>query len=177
MILNSVSILAVLCLYVAWAFVYRSQQVDQTRSQLFALRHDLFMLAANGQIAFDADAYRASERLLNALIRYTHRMQLLRILAVQVLGIVPTGDAEQIYQAIQDHPDAKVRDKIRDITTHAGLLVIKHIAYSTLLTWALLAVARRIHSGQTLLKRIYNGSRHRSEEWARRIEDDALSMS
>ncbi|MCZ4315142.1 hypothetical protein O4H66_17180 [Comamonadaceae bacterium G21597-S1] len=57
---------------------YNRYRIDRLRQDLFRARDDLFLRAAAEDISFDSRAYQASRTVLNGMIRYTHRISLVR---------------------------------------------------------------------------------------------------
>lgn len=72
-ILIYVLIAALWVLYFVW---FKEYMQDYTRQELFKLRDELFDYAADGQIAFDDEAYLTTRTLINGVIRFTHSISL-----------------------------------------------------------------------------------------------------
>jgi hypothetical protein len=70
----AVGVISVCAIWLVWEIAFRSVFLDGFRQRLFELRLYLFSLAEAGRISFDDEAYRMMEALLNALIRYAHRL-------------------------------------------------------------------------------------------------------
>jgi hypothetical protein len=60
-----------------WRF--KQYRVDRFRQNIFDVRDDLFLYAANAHIAFDHPAYVALRNMLNGYIRFSHRISLLHL--------------------------------------------------------------------------------------------------
>lgn len=67
------SIVSLMGLVVLYFWLYRDYRLDLFRDQLFALRDELFDLAASGKIDFDSKAYGMLRTTLNGFIRFSHR--------------------------------------------------------------------------------------------------------
>ncbi|WP_440995019.1 hypothetical protein [Arhodomonas sp. SL1] len=173
MTLGFEGIAALLGLYILWAWLYRQYRIDKTRAMLFAQRHRLFLLAADGRIDFNAPAYREAERLLNALIRQTHQMTLVRFLVMRPFldHAEQRDEASRIHDAVESHPDETVRDELREILTAAGAISLAQLAMSFLLTWTLFQVAYHIAATRRWLE---NSGPQRFSRQIRRLEDEAL---
>jgi hypothetical protein len=77
--LNEISV-ALAGLAVLWAmyyFLFKQQRLDLYREELFALRDELFDLANGGELSFDHRAYTELRFLLNGMLRFAHRANLL----------------------------------------------------------------------------------------------------
>ena len=59
------------------------QSVDEVRSDLFALRDEMFLYAADHGL-LDADAYRNLRGIMNGFIRYAHRLTATRVIVMTV---------------------------------------------------------------------------------------------
>ena len=67
------SLLGLIALWAFWYYLWKPQRVDAFRQKLFALRSDLFDLAANGVVPFDHPAYAHLRLLINGMIQFAHR--------------------------------------------------------------------------------------------------------
>lgn len=117
-----------------WALFYfgvRRYRLDNVRLQLFALRNELFLLAANGDLAFDQPAYMVLRNRINALIRFAHIITAGRILLIGILerSMVDAFAEQQKIQWQKDLAglDIEARDKILDIEKRVHLTIAKHI--------------------------------------------------
>jgi hypothetical protein len=61
-------------LWFVWDLGLKKLFLDSFREELFRLRFRLFELGASNEVAFDGEAYRATEALLCGLLRYGHRL-------------------------------------------------------------------------------------------------------
>jgi hypothetical protein len=60
--------------WVLWFYFIKEQRVDAFREQLFTIRRDLFLLAANGEISFDSRPYIELRYLINGMLRFGHHI-------------------------------------------------------------------------------------------------------
>ncbi len=72
--------LGLLSLWLVAYFGWRPYRIDKVRNELFDLRNDLFLYAAEGGVVFDDPAYRIQRDRLNALIRFAHIITVTRAL-------------------------------------------------------------------------------------------------
>jgi hypothetical protein len=70
------SLVGLIALWAFWHYLWKPQRTDIFRQRLFALRSDLFDLAANGEVSFDDPAYTQLRLLINGMIRFAHRASL-----------------------------------------------------------------------------------------------------
>src|SRR5690606_22651328 len=72
--------LAVLLLWVLFFWLYRDYRLDLFRQKLFALRDELFDVAAAGDVGFDSPAYGMLRSTINGTIQYGHQLGFLDLL-------------------------------------------------------------------------------------------------
>src|SRR4051812_41355603 len=72
-----------------WLIGWRRYRLDVFRQRLFALRDELFDVAAAGEIDFNDFAYGGLRLLINSIIRFGHRVTAWRVLILCVFGPVP----------------------------------------------------------------------------------------
>lgn len=76
-------VLLLACLLMLWymcAFRYRSYRTDVLRQQLFGLRSELFEYAKTSGLGFDSKAYQHTRTGLNNMIRFAHKLSLIRVI-------------------------------------------------------------------------------------------------
>jgi hypothetical protein len=125
------SIFGLVSLWALFYFGLRRYRLDNVRLQLFALRNELFLLAANGELAFDQPAYMVLRNRINALIRFAHIITAGRILLIGILERSMV-DAFAKQQKIQwqkdlDRLDMEARRKILGIEQRVHLTIAKHV--------------------------------------------------
>jgi hypothetical protein len=69
-----VAVISLCGIWLMWEIAFRELFLDGFRQRLFEIRLALFTMAEDRKISFDNEAYRSIEALLNALIRYAHKM-------------------------------------------------------------------------------------------------------
>jgi len=118
--------------------LYRDYNVDRTRQRLFAVRDELFMRAADGDIPMDSDAYRIVRRLANGTIRFCHTLSfthILMLLQAERTGKLHNNDAvKSMAGAIKALPADQ-----RKIVIHAihdiNSILLNHIARGNLIVF------------------------------------------
>lgn len=161
-------------LYALWAYPYRYYRIDKTRSRLFELRSELFDMGSHGELDFDSEAYRAAEKILNALINQTHKLDLMRLFFYRLLmwGNAPSGKCSQeLHRAVDQYPDPRVRNKLIAILELAEMQAILHVATSVLPGWIIMESALRIFH---LEKKLQSLSQERLKPQIQRIEEEGL---
>jgi hypothetical protein len=70
---------SLLGIWLLWNYGWQEYLVSRFRNRLFAVRSDLFALAAEGSLEFDGLAYCGLRFRLNALLRFAHRVSLISL--------------------------------------------------------------------------------------------------
>jgi len=125
--------------------LFNQYRVDALRQELFEIRDRLFDEAAKGNIAFGSHAYRATRTVLNGLLRFGHRISLLRFFLT--VFFVPkrhlAHSAQMLDQAMSASPVAD-RELCARYIREAHKAVTKHLIKSpfsfVLLLWAVSVV-------------------------------------
>ena len=112
--------LALFCITAFLLGPWRGIWIDTGRQELFVLRDKLFMLAANGSISFDDEAYKLLRDMLNGMIRFTHRFNVSTLLVM--LWIVQKSDTQResmVLKAIAKVPDSEVVRQLKELHSDA----------------------------------------------------------
>ena len=108
------SISGIVGIWVIWHYLWKPQRVDLFRQRLFALRDELFDMAASGEISFDAPAYTRLRVLLNGRIQYAQRISFpLLIVSMIIMKEAPKSsrvDWQQTLNGLPDGPHQKLLD-------------------------------------------------------------------
>lgn len=83
---RAISLVGIIAVWAIWFYLWKPQRIDVFRQQLFAIRGNLFDLAADGLIPFDHPAYAELRLLANGMIRFAHRATLLTFIIAYVLS-------------------------------------------------------------------------------------------
>jgi hypothetical protein len=71
-----VTLAGLVALWGLWYFLLKEQRIDKYREELFAIRDELFDMAANGELKFQHRSYTEFRLLLNGMLRFAHRANL-----------------------------------------------------------------------------------------------------
>lgn len=113
------SLLGLIALWAFWFWLWKPQLIDIFRQELFALRSDLFDVAASGAVPFDHPAYAQLRLLINGMIRFAHRASLATlIVAARHSREAPSGALEAWKRSVQDLPE-DARNQL--LAVHAGV--------------------------------------------------------
>jgi hypothetical protein len=117
-------------LILLWLVIYygwRPYRIDKVRNDLFALRDELFLFAANGGVSFNDPAYRCMRDRLNALIRYAHIITLSRAMlhyfAEQFVPSVYTSGLHKEWLLSLARIPETAREKIKKINDRMAIVL------------------------------------------------------
>ena len=122
-------------IYVILFWLVGSYQVDSVRQKMFALRDEWFDYAASGGISFDHPVYGRLRRMMNAYIRFAHRLDLgclgfrLTLNREERKWLSKYNPNQSLDEAIAelDEPTKKV---VKQLRGQMSVLVAKHIFLS-----------------------------------------------
>lgn len=128
------SVVSLLGLWVLLYWCVREYRVDHFRANIFALRSELFDLAAAGEMTFDAPAYAMLRTTLNGFLRYADQVGV-PLLLIANREVRNAGDAEQQIDAqwsaaIADATPA-LRAQLVDIRSRMHFEVFKQVVCSS----------------------------------------------
>lgn len=87
------SLVSIFAIWLLVFFVFRPWRVDYTRQRLFVVRHELFMFAARGKIAFDHPAYEMLRSTINGFIRFADLFGIINVALNQAVFSTKRGKA------------------------------------------------------------------------------------
>lgn len=103
--------LAIALAFLVWFFYgpWNRFVVDLARQNLFELRDEIFLLAADGKIEFSSETYCLLRERLNKMIRYCHHLTLANIIATPPAGTAKQSsrDVLTMIRGIQDRDLAR----------------------------------------------------------------------
>lgn len=120
--------LLVLWVLIYWA--YRPYRIDSLRQRLFALRDELFDLAADGHIEFSDPAYWRLRLAINGMIRFAHRISFARLVFTSVLFSPVLADASSYVrwrESVKRVDSAKTQERLRQIHHQMSLILVRHM--------------------------------------------------
>jgi len=119
-----------------WYVGWRRYRLDLFRQRLFALRDELFDIAADGDIRFNDYAYSGLRRLLNNTIRFGHRVNSAQVIAIGVFGSDAPEAVEQSYKdwlrSVENIENEQVRKKIHSIHERLHYEMVTKIVLTSL---------------------------------------------
>jgi len=148
------SIIELLALWVLVCVFWKDYCLDAFRQNLFTLRDDLFLYAANGNISFDHPAYRLLRERLNGAIRYGHEFTLTRV--VVALVTMPPNASESESDAWEINTATLSKEKRAVLSQYRNAFAFNVIKYVVLRSffWAVLVLCgKAINKTKDAMKR------------------------
>ena len=158
-----------------WLFFVEQQRywLDKTRQRLFSIRDEFFNSALEGRIPFDHPAYIMTRTTLNGMIRFTHEVNVLYVLAVYAVhGLTNkqrrASDYRQRLSNAVASLSAESRNAIDKAISDAHLTILKHVMSTSPFLWPLLKpfsiVSSMLHTTTTLRTWVLRG-KQRKRQW------------
>jgi hypothetical protein len=130
------SLLGLIALWAFWYYLWKPQRVDIFRQKLFALRSDLFDLAAKGTVPFDHPAYTQLRLMINGLIRFAHRASLPTLIVAMVQSSnAPSGALEAWKKNVQKLPEVE-RNQLLAVHSAVSVSFAKHLTNGSFVLFA-----------------------------------------
>lgn len=134
------TVISLIGLWVVFFWLYRDYRVDLFRDRMFALRSELFDLAASGAVSFDDPAYAAMRTMINGYIRFAHRISLLVIILISRKKGAKESAAQtstRLMTLLSKHPP-EVRQRLEAILGRMHFFVIDQIILTSTSMWLFL---------------------------------------
>jgi hypothetical protein len=127
-----------------WFVGWRGYHLDLFRQRLFAIRQELFDLAARGEVEFNGYAYGGLRQQINALIRFAHRLSFLRAAIIVTFSPPKPQGAAHSFESWQQSVaalDPAVRDRLRAIHLEVVFQMARYIVMTSPLLLIPLGIA------------------------------------
>lgn len=122
-------------LWIFYFWFYQRYTVDNTRQELFAIRDEMFDFAAAGNISFDHPAYIMLRRTMNGMIRFSHKLNLITLIAILVVERKNNGGREfqkQLASTLSDI-EPSIKEKMYCYHYSMNTITIKHFIKNSLI--------------------------------------------
>jgi hypothetical protein len=163
-----------------WIFVgsfWKDYCLDSFREDIFAIRDDLFLYAADGNIDFGDPAYRILRNRLNVTLRYAHEFTLIRfVLALVVLSKVPNAETVAWGKALASLPSG-VQGSLIQYRSNFVLAFLKYVTLRSFFLYIVfelvevLGFCKQLASRYVLPKVAVGVERLESEALAKDVRD------
>lgn len=119
-----------------WKFCWRRYSVDVARQNLFAIRNELFDVAASddNSLEFNSPEYVLLRRWIHATIRLTESFEGLHMVLYRIAK-PPSTKQDALELAIKQVKDGTLRKSLRRIKNRCALEMIWHLLRTSPLFW------------------------------------------
>jgi len=164
-------------IWLVWDLGFRKLVLGLFREKLFKLRFDLFRMAANGEIAFDDEAYRSIETLICGLLRFAHQVTLFGFL----LSLQEQRQAKKANEYVDYHGQiqlkisrnpAEAQAKLHAILTEIQNAVFTYMTFSSLIVLGPLILSKALNLGfksRQRVSRVMESEIYRAESQQRKL--------
>lgn len=118
---------------------WQSYCVDVARQRMFGVRDKLFDMAADEKLSFDDKAYRDMRRLINACIRFAHRMTWVEILAIALAVRGRAGRPDTLDVVLDSIADPTTKKAVERLQGRLSLVVFALVIVRSPLLFVLAA--------------------------------------
>lgn len=121
--------------WLAIYYLWRDLRYDAFREDIFSVRDELFLWAAQGNIEFSNPAYSILRNRMNALLRHGHDLTLTRAILLFVTHKeMKSPITVQWEQAVETLP-TKTRETMNWYNLRIGIFVLQHLLYCSFLRY------------------------------------------
>lgn len=120
--------------FLIWFFYgpWQNFVLDTLRQNLFEIRDEIFLLAADGKIEFSSPEYKATRKWLNTIIRFAHEITWIQILAFACSGVGKVAQPSNMKDIISQIEDKGASERILDLYRKASIFVCASILLRSL---------------------------------------------
>ncbi len=137
-----ISLISLMMLWVGLFWLYPMYIIDSFRQQMFAVRDQMFLDAADEKLSFDDDAYDLLRTAMNGSIRSAHKLSIVHVLLY--VWLLPRGGfgtnkpafSERVEESLAALPDCK-REAYEEYARKMDKLLVKHFFLSSPLVAAM----------------------------------------
>jgi hypothetical protein len=129
-----VALAGLVALWGMWYFLLKEQRIDGYREELFAIRDELFDMAANGELKFQHSAYTEFRMLLNGMLRFGHRANLVGLIIAVLRSHLREGAPDGITKwekSLQELPKP-TRSKLLKLHQRMAHVYMLHLVTGSL---------------------------------------------
>ena len=132
--------ISLFAIWLTWEFLHKRVAKDELRNELFKIRHELFMLAANKEVSFDSRVYRSFEMRINGTIRFSHRISYFQTkIAMRNFRkkfptlMIRTEFQEEYNNIMQLKGNKELKKKIKELKERLDKNILKYMCKTSLI--------------------------------------------
>jgi hypothetical protein len=132
------STLALFALWIAVYYLWRDFRNDSFREDIFSIRDQMFLYAAQGNISFNHPAYTALRNRMNGLLRHGHEFTLTRMILILLTHGDTKNEAVARWEATVEDLPADTQSKIREFNVNVAVYVLQHVIFFSFFRYMIL---------------------------------------
>lgn len=123
------SLLGLLGLWIALFYLWRDFRNDAYREDIFTVRDEMFLYAADGNISFDDPAYTLLRARMNGLLRHGHELTLTRLFIVLAVCRDARNESFEAWRRTVEQLPVETRKRVIDFNLRVNIFVFQHLLY------------------------------------------------
>src|SRR2546429_897839 len=124
------SVLALFALWIAVYYLWRDFRNDAFREDIFSIRDQMFLYAAQGNIRFDHPTYTILRNRMNVLLRHGHEFTLNRMVLILLThGSDFKNEITARLEAALEELPAEIQAKMREFNVCVAIFVLQHVVF------------------------------------------------
>jgi hypothetical protein len=123
------SVLALFALWIAVYYLWPDFRHDSFREDIFSVRDEMFLYAAQGNIDFGNPAYTILRDRMNGLLRHGHDFTLTRMALIMSTHSSIKSDSIAQWEAAVNELPADTQAKMRDFNIRVAIFVLQHVVF------------------------------------------------
>jgi hypothetical protein len=165
------SILGLIALWFFIVYGWRNLRLDSFRNDVFEIRDEMFLYAAQGNVRFDHPAYTMLRSRMNVVLRYAHEFTLTKVCVVLLTQDL-TNKPFAGWQSEVDTLAPEIQEKMREFNRRVAEAMLCHMIYSPFLLYLLVRPFRTLF--KSLVVQEAAGERSNVVLTVERLEADAM---
>jgi hypothetical protein len=123
------SILALFALWIAVYYLWPDFRNDTFREDIFSVRDEMFLYAAQGNISFEHPAYSILRDRMNGLLRHGHELTLSRMILIVATHPMQKPHAISRWEAAVAELPERTQVKMKEFNLCVVIYVLQHVVF------------------------------------------------
>lgn len=128
-VIASRSLLGLFGLWIAVYYLWPDFRHDSFRDDLFSLRDEMFLYAAQGKISFEHPAYTMLRTRINRLLRHGHDFTLTRMFLVIFTHNAEKHESLTRWEEAVEELPVEVQVAMKEFNLRVAIFVLQHVVY------------------------------------------------
>ena len=127
-----VSLLGLFGLWVVVCYLWADYRSDSYREDIFSVRDEMFVYAAEGNIPLDHPAYTLLRARMNGLLRHGHELTLTRLFILLAVCKDMKIDADHpfsVWERSVEQLRSEVQSRMKEFNLRVNIFVLQHLVF------------------------------------------------